>query len=89
MVTTTERGLGYTHQRRRRQLLPLAYGTPCPICGNLMVKGQALDLDHTLPRSRGGVHGDRITHATCNRSRGNRIDLQPTRAVINAHVRRA
>lgn len=73
--TTTQRGLGADHQRRRRRLLPLAYGTPCPLCGHEMRRDQELDLDHSIPRSKGGKHGDRITHASCNRSRGNRTTL--------------
>jgi hypothetical protein len=36
-----------------------------------MLAGQALDLDHTTPLTvdRSSV-GDRITHASCNRSKG-------------------
>lgn len=62
------------HKRQRRQLLPLAWGRPCPLCGCVMLKGQALDLDHQLPRVLGGSGGPvRMAHAGCNRSIGAKI----------------
>lgn len=70
-------GLGSDHERRRRALLPYAYGKVCPFhgkvptCPGRMERGQLLDLDHTIPRSLGGQVGDRMAHATCNRSWGN------------------
>lgn len=82
-------GLGYDHERRRKALLPYAYGTLCPFhgvvatCPGLMQRDQDLDLDHSIPRSLGGTVGDRIVHASCNRSwgngtRGSRPDPGPT-----------
>jgi hypothetical protein len=71
--TTTQRGLGYQHQQRRKHLLPHAYGTPCPMCGDIMEHGDLLDLDHTIPRALGGTVGDRIVHRTCNRAAGGRL----------------
>ncbi len=68
--STSQRGLGHVHQQRRKQLLPLAYGTRCALCGAMMQRGDDLDLDHSMPRSRGGTVGDRIVHSSCNRSRG-------------------
>jgi hypothetical protein len=61
---------GREHRRRRTALLPAAIGMPCPLCGELMLPDQALDLDHSTPlwcdpRSK----GDRIVHAKCNRGR--------------------
>jgi len=55
---------GYVHQQRRAELLPDAYGTPCPRCGELMLRGQALDLGHStdLVVDSQAV-GDRIEHA--------------------------
>ena len=73
---TSERGLTGAHRAMRRRLLPLAYGTPCPLCGELMVEGQALDLDHIVPRAFGGRAEDgqvQIAHARCNRANGSRI----------------
>jgi hypothetical protein len=59
---------GWTHRRRRAALLPQAYGTPCPRCGELMLATQRLELDHSDPRTKdAALPGDRITHATCNR----------------------
>lgn len=70
MDTTTQRGLGWEHQKRRAALLPHAYGQPCPWCGETMERWQRLDLDHTVPRAHGGTVGDRIMHRACNRERG-------------------
>ena len=72
--TTTERGLDGRHKQQRRQLLPLAYGKPCPLCGNLMLEGQPLDLDHVQPRVMGGAGGPvRMAHRVCNRRAGARL----------------
>jgi hypothetical protein len=59
-------------QKRRKQLLPYAYGTACPLCGLTMYEDEALDLDHSTPVALGGgaQPGDRIAHASCNRSAG-------------------
>lgn len=78
---TTDRGLGYTHQKRRRQLLPAALNTPCPAatsprCTGLMTDPRRMDLDHTIPRALGGTHGDRIICSPCNRSAGARLGNQ-------------
>lgn len=73
--TTTERGLGWAHQKRRAALLAAHVdGTACPICRRPMHTGQGLDADHTVPRSKVGTAADRLAHATCNRSRGDRTD---------------
>jgi len=75
--TTKQRGLGYAHQQERKRLLPLAYNTPCPLCGYLMCLDEQLDLDHVVPRCFGGQTGEpgsgRIVHASCNRAEGPRI----------------
>jgi hypothetical protein len=61
----------YAHQQRRDQLIPHAYGTPCPRCGEPMLRGQELDLGHStdVVVDPNGI-GDRIEHADCNRSAG-------------------
>jgi 5-methylcytosine-specific restriction endonuclease McrA len=70
-ASTTERGYGTEHQRRRREMLPSAYGTPCPLCGEVMLEDQSLDLDHIVPLSVDpSSTASRISHSTCNRSRG-------------------
>lgn len=64
---------GYQHQKRRAALLARAYGQPCPLCGNVMLPGQRLHLDHSLPLALGGSTGDRITHGRCNERAGARL----------------
>ncbi len=56
------RGYGTEHQRLRAQLLPLAHGKPCHLCGVVMREGDDLHLDHTEDRS--GYRG--MSHAACN-----------------------
>lgn len=63
--TRQQRGYGAEHQRTRAELLPQAYGQPCPHCGERMWPDQALHLDHTDDRS--GYIG--MCHSTCNLSR--------------------
>jgi hypothetical protein len=68
--TAAARGYDNEHRRRRRALLPHAYGTACALCGLAMLPGQALDLDHTTPLAHDrSSKGDRIVHAACNRAR--------------------
>jgi hypothetical protein len=87
--STTERGYGHAHQRQRARLLPHAVGTMCPLCGLPMLEGQALDLDHSRPRSIDPTsRGDRITHASCNRSAG-AVMRQQRRRQVEGHGRRA
>ena len=70
-TSTSGRGYGIAHQRRRAQLLPAAIGELCPLCGVVMLAFQDLDLHHSTspvldPRSV----GDEIVHAACNRAAG-------------------
>jgi hypothetical protein len=66
-----DRGYDAAHDRTRARLLPLAYDTPCPRCGELMLRGQELDLGHSVARSVDPTsRGDRIEHSHCNRSAG-------------------
>lgn len=66
--TASARGYDRQHATTRARLLPLAYGQPCPRCGELMVEGQALDLGHsTALRVDVSARADRIEHADCNR----------------------
>lgn len=75
---------GSQHQRTRRLLLPAAYNTPCALCGELMVRGQDLHLDHSQALAVNATSkGDRIVHAWCNTSAGGRLgrsmqDLRPS-----------
>lgn len=70
--STTERGLGWDHQKRRAAALKVfREGEPCPLCGYPMSRRQRLDLDHVTPRVLGGTDGpSRMAHATCNRRAG-------------------
>ena len=90
--STTQRGLGWAHQKERRRLLPLAHYTDCPLCGQTMWPDQALDLDHVLPRAFGGVTGEagtgQIVHASCNRAEGPRIrSLLHWQWAVNGEIR--
>jgi len=62
---------GGNHKKLRAILLPAAYGTQCPLCGETMWEGQRLHLDHVVPVIAGGAEGPaRVTHARCNMRRG-------------------
>lgn len=83
---------GADHRRRRAQSIEDAYNTPCPRCGELMLRGQRLDFGHTedLAFNRDS-QADRFEHADkadCpeggNRSAGGKLgrriqDLRPSR----------
>lgn len=66
--TSTQRGYGTAHRRTRARLLPDAYGKPCHLCGELMLTGQRLALDHTPDRT--GYRG--MAHEWCNNADGGR-----------------
>lgn len=66
MSSTNARGYGAPHQRARAALLPQAYGKTCARCGEPMLRGQLLDLDHTDDRT--GYLG--FSHRRCNRRAG-------------------
>lgn len=62
---------GWEHQKRRAALLPDAYGEICALCGLPMLKGQELELDHSVPVLEDpDSKGDRIVHARCNERAG-------------------
>ncbi|WP_156759547.1 hypothetical protein [Microbacterium karelineae] len=65
---------GVEHQKRRAELLPTAYGTPCPRCGEVMLESDELDLGHSVDLALDAhAIGDRIEHASCNRSAGAKL----------------
>lgn len=76
--TTTERGLGYHHQKQVEKLFRYHIdGTVCWWCGQPMYVDPTLNFDcrklqgdHSIARSKGGTIADRLLHATCNRDRG-------------------
>ena len=68
---TTQRGLGWKHQKQRARLLSTHIdGTRCWWCGEPMYKDQALAADHTQARAHGGTIADRLLHDLCNKERG-------------------
>lgn len=85
--TTTQKGLGWQHQKERERLLKLhADGTECWWCSRPMyrdpaqnIDGRPLEADHSLARSNGGTKADRLLHSECNRSRqaGDRDHQRP------------
>jgi 5-methylcytosine-specific restriction protein A len=65
--TSTERGLGWSYQKKRPHILARDGGV-CWICGGL----GADSVDHVVPRARGGGNGDenlRAAHLSCNSAR--------------------
>jgi hypothetical protein len=58
-----QRGYDYQFVKLRKQLLPSAYGTRCVRCGELMLPGQKLHLDHD-DWDRSKLLG--WSHAQCN-----------------------
>lgn len=72
------RGLGYEHRLQVKRLKTRhTNGAPCWWCGRPMYldaernwDSAVLEGDHSLARSHGGTHADRLLHRTCNRQRG-------------------
>lgn len=78
--TTTQRGLGWEHQKQREKLLRAhVEGTPCWWCGEPMHLAQGLAADHSHARAHGGTKADRLLHGLCNKQRGDgsKDDLRP------------
>ena len=75
--TTTQRGLGWDHQKKRAVLLAVHRdGTPCWWCARPMFRdkqrnfdGQALAADHEIARANGGTEAGRLLHGSCNSAR--------------------
>lgn len=68
--TRQERGYDADHDRTRKRLLPKAWGTFCPLCGDIMVASDELSLDHSTPLAVDRTSkGDRIVHTECNLKR--------------------
>ena len=81
--TTTERGYGSAHARTRQILLARLTRTPpqdriCALCGDMMLRSEPLDLDHTVRRvDDPSSRGDRLVHADCNNRRSKAPTLNP------------
>jgi hypothetical protein len=68
--TTKQRGYGADHRRKRAELILLAIGTDCELCGGQMSADDDLDADHVVPIIQGGIDGPlRIVHRVCHRFR--------------------
>lgn len=76
--TTTQRGLGWAHQKQVKYLLRIHVdGSPCWWCTqpmwrdrNLNWDGRQLEGDHSLARAHHkGTKADRLLHGECNRQR--------------------
>lgn len=68
---TTQRGLGWDHQRTREQLL--ANATVCAVCGLPPTDTDPLTAGHITPRVHGGSNDPsnyQPEHASCNYSKG-------------------
>src|SRR6266849_1308297 len=73
--TTTERGLGWSYQRKRQRILERD-GYVCWLCH----EPGADTVDHVVPRVRGGDDSHenlRAAHERCNTSKGARIIKRP------------
>ena len=81
-LASSQRGLGWAHQKRRARMLnALTDGTPCWWCNQPMHRDPTLnydnaplEADHSNARSIHGTtgnHADRLLHRRCNRQRLN------------------
>jgi hypothetical protein len=81
-----DRGYGYQYQKIRKALLPQAYGKPCVRCGQPMLKGQQLHLDHD-DWDRSKLLG--FSHRACNlraaAKKARAIQLYGKRTKTDAH----
>lgn len=72
------------HRLRREKAIGVALNTLCPKCGELMLKGQDLDFDHSEPLAvNPNSKADQIVHAHCNRSEGGELGA----AITNERAR--
>ena len=62
-------------RKRVKPRLIAALPHPCPRCGQIMEKGQRLDLGHIVRRPEADYDPSnlRLEHASCNRRDGQRI----------------
>lgn len=91
--TTTQRGLGYAHQKRRRELLAeLKDGQPCARCASRGIfhplyrslPPSMIEVDDFPPRSIARVLGvepvKALSYKRCNRAHGARMTAAINRA---------
>lgn len=75
------RRYGSAHKRLRQLTLADAFGKPCARCGDPMLVGEVLELDHA--DSGRGYLG--FSHRSCNRSAG-ALKALALRVVCDFHV---
>lgn len=75
-VTAEAAASKHAHRLLRLATVALAVGTPCVLCGEVMVDPARMDLDHTVDRT--GYRG--YAHADCNRRDGGRRGAAAMRA---------
>jgi 5-methylcytosine-specific restriction endonuclease McrA len=67
--STTARGLGWSHQKRKRA--QISADMACWICGQPGSDDDPITADHTVPRAQGGADSPlRPAHRSCNSRRG-------------------
>jgi hypothetical protein len=79
---TTAAGYGNSHQKLRKALLPQAYGKPCYRCGQPMLPGQELHLDHTDDRTGYGGFSDKACNLRAAARKARAIQLRRRRLVV-------
>jgi RNA-directed DNA polymerase len=79
--------------KRRRNIIVQRYdrqGGICPLCNEPIISLDEANLDHILPKSRGGSN-DRenlqLVHRKCNTRKGNRDSIYPTFEVPWEHLK--
>ena len=93
--TTTEKGLGWDHQKQRERLIRTHRdNTPCWWCELPMYRtktrnwdGEPLHADHTQARANGGHKADRLLHGRCNKQRQSGTHDAHRPAVTGTHPR--
>nr|WP_277834759.1 hypothetical protein [Rhodococcus sp. D2-41] len=92
--TTTEKGLGWSHQKQRDRLLTRHVdGAPCWWCNQPMHRdparnwdNEALAADHSVARAHGGTKADRLLHGRCNKKRGDGSRDTQRPALTGQHI---
>lgn len=71
-ASPTTRAQDSEYERNRRLVLQRDADKPCPLCGQPILPGEPVDVDHVRPVARGGTNAMtnmQRAHATCNRTK--------------------
>jgi hypothetical protein len=72
--SSSARGLGWAHSRRKQNDPAYQAATVCHWCGRPFTTADPKTADHLTPRKHGGDDGPIVAaHASCNSSRGGRL----------------